>query len=196
MKEKAVEMLRKVQIPSPERQLSKYPHEFSGGQRQRIITAMALAPRPSLIIADEPTTALDVTIEAQILILLEDLAKQFQTSVLFITHDMGVAYEICDRITVMYAGQIMESAPVDAFFKQPRHPYTRGLLDSLPNPEGKIRTIDGEIPFLVNPPAGCRFHPRCLRLLPQCSEERPDFSEIGRDHFVRCFNPIILKDIR
>jgi peptide/nickel transport system ATP-binding protein len=190
MKENAIEMLRKVQIPSPERQLHKYPHEFSGGQRQRIMAAMALAPRPSLIIADEPTTALDVTIEAQMLVLLEDLTKQLNTSVLFITHDMGVAYEICDRITVMYAGQIMESASVNAFFERPLHPYTRGLLDSLPNPEGRIQTIEGEIPFLIKPPTGCRFHPRCSRAIPRCSSERPQALEVEKDHAVRCHNPI------
>jgi len=154
IREQIVDMLRKVQIPSPDQQLYNYPHEFSGGQRQRIMIAMALATRPSLIIADEPTTALDVTIEAQVLLLLRNLTKELQTSVLFITHDLGVADEICDRITVMYAGQIMESAPTDAFFRKPCHPYTRGLLDSLPNPRGKIQTIEGEIPVLINPRRG------------------------------------------
>ena len=153
-------MLKSVQIPSSEKQIHKYPHEFSGGQRQRIMIAMALAPQPALIIADEPTTALDATIGAQVLELLRDLAKQvFRTSVLFITHDLGVAYEICDRITVMYAGQIMESAPTDSFFKNPCHPYTRGLLASLPNPKGKIQTIPGEIPCSLILRRGADFIP-------------------------------------
>jgi peptide/nickel transport system ATP-binding protein len=155
--------------------------------------AMALAPQPSLIIADEPTTALDATIGAQVLELLKDLTKQFQTSVLFITHDLGVAYKICDRITVMYAGQIMESAPTDSFFKNPCHPYTRGLLDSLPNPKGEIRTIQGEIPSLINPPKGCRFHPRCTRGVDTCNKQRPEWVELFPDHFVRCYNPLSLE---
>jgi peptide/nickel transport system ATP-binding protein len=188
MKKQIIEMLRSVQIPTPEKQLYKYPHEFSGGQRQRIIIAMALASRPSLIISDEATTALDVTIEAQILILLRNLAREYRTSVLFITHDLAVAREICDRITVMYAGQIMESAPVESFFESPCHPYTRGLLDSLPNPKGNIRTIAGDIPPLINPPKGCRFHPRCARALPGCEEGVPEAVEIFPDHIVRCFN--------
>lgn len=183
------EMLKSVQISSPEGQLHKYPHEFSGGQRQRIMIAMALCPRPALIIADEPTTALDATIGAQILDLLRDLTKQFQTSALFITHDLGVASDICDRIAVMYAGQIMELAPVDSFFKKPCHPYTRALLDSLPNPEGRIQTIKGDIPNLINPPKGCRFHPRCSQAVSDCDQRRPDVVELFPDHIVRCFNP-------
>jgi len=190
IRERIIELLRKVQIPSPDQQLYKYPHEFSGGQRQRVMIAMALATRPLLIIADEPTTALDVTIEAQVLILLRNLTKELQTSVLFITHDLGVADEICDRITVMYAGQIMESAPTDSFFKKPFHPYTRGLLDSLPNPTRKIQTIRGDIPILINPPPGCRFHSRCPRALGECSRRRPETRETDRDHVVRCFNPL------
>jgi peptide/nickel transport system ATP-binding protein len=189
MKSRVIQMLKRVQIPSSDQAFYKYPHEMSGGQRQRVMIAMALAPQPSLIIADEPTTALDATIGAQVLELLKDLTKQFQTSVLFITHDLGVAYKICDRITVMYAGQIMESAPTDSFFKKRCHPYTRGLLDSLPNPKGEIQTIQGEIPSLINPPRGCRFHPRCPRALDNCHQQRPESAEIFPDHFVHCFNP-------
>ncbi len=189
MKNQVVQMLKNVQIPSGDRAVYKYPHEMSGGQRQRVMIAMALAPQPSLIIADEPTTALDATIGAQVLHLLKDLMKQFQTSVLFITHDLGVAYVVCDRITVMYAGQVMESAPTDSFFKTPCHPYTRGLLDSLPNPKREIQTIQGDIPSLIHPPAGCRFHPRCQRVMDDCSQRRPELKEIFHDHFVRCFNP-------
>jgi len=190
IKDEAIQMLKRVQIPSSETQIYKYPHEISGGQRQRVMIAMALAPQPSLIIADEPTTALDATIGAQVLELLKDLTKQFRTSVLFITHDLGVAYKICDRITVMYAGQIMESAPTDSFFKNPCHPYTRGLLDSLPNPKGGIRTIQGDIPSLINPPKGCRFHPRCPRGVDTCNKQKPEWGELFPDHFVRCYHPL------
>lgn len=191
MKSQVIQMLKRVQIPSSDQAIYKYPHEMSGGQRQRVMIAMALAPQPSLIIADEPTTALDATIGAQVLELLKDLTKQFQTSVLFITHDLGVAYEICDRVTVMYAGQMMESAPTDSFFMKQCHPYTRGLLDSLPNPKGGIQTIQGDIPSLINPPRGCRFHPRCLRALKNCQQQRPELVEIFPDHFVHCFNPYL-----
>ena len=191
MKSQVIQMLKRVHIPSSDQAIYKYPHEMSGGQRQRVMIAMALAPHPSLIIADEPTTALDATIGAQVLELLKDLTKEFQTSVLFITHDLGVAYEICDRVTVMYAGQIMESAPTDSFFKKQCHPYTRALLDSLPNPKGGIQTIQGEIPSLINPPRGCRFHPRCPRALDNCHQQRPKSAEIFLDHFVHCFNPYL-----
>jgi peptide/nickel transport system ATP-binding protein len=188
-REKLLELLRSVQVAAPEKQINKYPHEFSGGQRQRIMIAMALAANPELIIADEATTALDVTIEAQILVLLRSLAKERQTSVLFITHDLGVASEICDKITVMYAGQIVESAHTQSFFASPSHPYTRGLLNSLPNPRGDIRTIEGELPPLINPPNGCRFHPRCLQALPECQVHMAGIVEISTNHFIRCFNP-------
>jgi len=191
VRKRIVQMLRRVQIPSPERQVYKYPFELSGGQRQRVMIAMALAPQPSLIIADEPTTALDVTIGAQILELLKNLTKRRRTSVLFITHDLGVAYEICDRIMVMYAGQVMECAPTDSFFGKSYHPYTRGLLDSLPNPQGEIQTIRGEIPSLIHPPPGCRFHPRCPRAVKVCENERPGSIEPAPDHRVHCFNPYL-----
>src|SRR6185369_13448878 len=153
----ALALLRDVQIPDPERALRRLPHELSGGQRQRLMIAMALLPSPALVIADEPTTALDVTIQAQILRLLRELVKERGVSVLFTTHDLGTAYEICDRIVVMYAGQEMEAAPTDAFFGAPAHPYTRKLLESLPTPGGDIRDIPGEVPSLVTPPPGCRF---------------------------------------
>jgi peptide/nickel transport system ATP-binding protein len=186
-----VEMLKRVQIPSADQAVYKYPHEMSGGQRQRVMIAMALAPHPSLIIADEPTTALDATIGAQVLELLRGLTKQFRTAVLFITHDLGVAYAICDRVTVMYAGQIMESAPTDSFFKKPCHPYTRGLLNSLPNLQGEIQTIPGDIPSLIHPPSGCRFHPRCPRVTDPCRRQRPKLTELFPDHGVHCFNPYV-----
>ena len=184
------EMLEQVQIPSPRDQLKKYPHQFSGGQRQRLMIAMALLPGPSLVIADEPTTALDVTVEAQILQLMTSLVLGRGISVLFITHDLGVASQICERIVVLYAGQDMEDAPADRLFSEPRHPYTKELLESLPNPEGKIRDIPGEVPSLVRPPEGCRFHPRCSRATDQCSRQRPEKAAVAADHWVRCFHPV------
>ncbi len=184
-------MLKQMQIPSPEHQLGKYPHEFSGGQRQRIMIVMALLSHPSLIIADEPTTALDVTIEAQILQLLRQLVTEFEVSVLYITHDLGVASQICDRVVIMYAGQVMEIAPIASFFAKPLHPYTRKLLDSLPNPKGTITDIPGEVPSLIKPPAGCRFCTRCEFVESKCWQERPVIEEIFPDQWVRCFHPII-----
>ncbi len=182
--------LRAVQIPDPSAALKKYPYQLSGGQRQRLMIAMALMTEPQLIIADEPTTALDVTIQAQVLALLKRLVKERGVSVLFTTHDLGTAYEICDRIVVMYAGQEMESAPVENFFARPVHPYTRMLLDSLPKPDSLIRDIPGEIPGLVDPPAGCRFHPRCPNARDDCARSRPDSRTIGApDHRAHCYHP-------
>jgi peptide/nickel transport system ATP-binding protein len=185
------EMLGAVQMPDPAAAISKLPHEFSGGQRQRLMIALALLPRPQLVIADEPTTALDVTIQAQILKLLKQLAKQNGISVLFTTHDLGTAYEICDRITVMYAGQEVETAPVDDFFRRPHHPYTVRLLESLPRPGRELTEIGGEIPRLTNPPTGCRFHPRCQRATDACRMERPPVTSLGGGHEVRCYHPVV-----
>jgi len=187
---RVLELLRLVQLPGPEAILRKYPHELSGGQRQRLMIAMALLPEPKLVIADEPTTALDVTVQAQILKLLKTLARERGAAVLFTTHDLGTAYEICDRITVMYAGQDVEEAPVAAFFARPSHPYTRKLLDSLPSSESGIRGIPGEIPRLVDPPPGCRFHPRCDRASAVCRAERPAPAAVAPDHGVRCHHPL------
>ena len=184
------EMLTQVQIPSPGSQLKKYPYQFSGGQRQRLMIAMALLPSPDLVIADEPTTALDVTVEAQILRLMTGLVRGREISVLFITHDLGVASEVCERIVVMYAGQDMEDGPAETLFSDPRHPYTSELLESLPNPKGSIRDIPGEVPSLIHPPGGCRFHPRCSCATESCSKERPDKVEIAPQHWVRCFHPV------
>ena len=183
-------MIRTVQIPNPEEALAKLPHEFSGGQRQRLMIALSLLPQPQLVIADEPTTALDATIQAQILKLLKRLAKERGVSVLFTTHDLGTAYEICDRVTVMYAGQEVETAPVDDFFARPQHPYTVRLLESLPHPGRELREIGGEIPALVDPPSGCRFHPRCTRALDDCRAARPPTAAVGGGHQVRCYNPV------
>ncbi|MEM7177111.1 MAG: ABC transporter ATP-binding protein [Pseudomonadota bacterium] len=191
---RVMELLRTVQLPDPEGILKKYPHEVSGGQRQRLMIAMALLPEPKLIIADEPTTALDVTIQAQILKLLKRLATERDVSVLFTTHDLGTAYEICDRITVMYAGQEVESAPTEAFFAAPRHPYTNRLLNSLPSRDRGITGIPGQIPGLIAPPAGCRFHPRCDLASAHCKASRPEITEAGARHIVRCFHPVLAKE--
>ena len=185
-----IQLLREVQIPSPEAAMDKLPYELSGGQRQRIMIAMALLPEPDLIVADEPTTALDVTIQAQILRLLFRLVHERGVSVLFTTHDLGTAYEICDRITVMYAGQEVESAPTPEFFRAPRHPYTGKLLESLPNPAGEIRDIPGEIPSLIDPPHGCRFHTRCDFAGSDCHRVRPAVDMAGAGHQVRCYHPL------
>jgi peptide/nickel transport system ATP-binding protein len=189
-REAVLETLRAVQIPEPARALRRLPHEFSGGQRQRLMIAMALLPRPDLIIADEPTTSLDVTIQAQILRLLRELVKERGVSVLFTTHDLGTAHEICDRVVVMYAGQEMEAAPTDAFFGRPAHPYTRRLLASVPSPGGEIRDIPGEVPSLVAPPSGCRFHPRCDYATAECRDERPALRTLAGGHGVRCHHPV------
>ncbi|HET8532000.1 MAG TPA: ABC transporter ATP-binding protein [Methylomirabilota bacterium] len=193
-REAVLETLRAVQIPEPARALRRLPHEFSGGQRQRLMIAMALLPQPDLIIADEPTTALDVTIQAQILRLLRALVKERGVSVLFTTHDLGTAHEICDRVVVMYAGQEMEAAPTDAFFGRPAHPYTRRLLASVPGPDGLIRDIPGEVPSLVTPPAGCRFHPRCDHATAECRVERPAPRALADGHGVRCHHPVDAPD--
>src|SRR5262245_62561572 len=183
----AIAVLGEVQIADPERAFHKLPEQFSGGQRQRLMIAMALLTNPDLIIADEPTTALDVTIQAQILKLLKALAKHRGVSVLLTTHDLGTAYEICDEITVMYAGQEVETAPVAEFFANPRHPYTARLLASLPDASRPLREMAGEIPNLLSPPSGCRFHPRCASASAACSELRPPAS--GGRQVVRCFHP-------
>ena len=184
-----IQLLNEVQIPDPERALAKLPGAFSGGQRQRLLIAMALMTNPDLIIADEPTTALDVTIQAQILKLLKRLARDRGVSILLTTHDLGTAYEICDEITVMYAGQDVETAPVAEFFTHPRHPYTSKLLESLPNPNREIKEIGGEVPSLLAPPGGCRFHPRCARASAECAMSRPP-ARGSAAHIVRCFHPV------
>ncbi len=190
-RDRTMAMLRAVQLPDPERLLRKYPHELSGGQRQRVMIAMALLPEPQLVIADEPTTALDVTIQAQILKLLRQLASERGACVLFTTHDLGTAWEICDRVTVMYAGQEAETAEVAAFFSQPSHPYTRMLLDSLPMQGAALRGIPGEVPSPHAPPAGCRFHPRCPRSTEICADHHRAPVELAAGHFVRCHHPVV-----
>jgi peptide/nickel transport system ATP-binding protein len=190
-RERALALLRTVQLPDPERLLRKYPHELSGGQRQRVMIAMALLPEPRLVIADEPTTALDVTIQAQILKLLRTLATERGVSVLFTTHDLGTAWEICDRVTVMYAGQELETAPIADFFRAPMVPYTRMLLDSLPSADSALRGIAGDVPNLIAPPSGCRFHPRCPRASDVCRVVHPLAHEPEQGHHVRCHHPLL-----
>ncbi|MBN9887214.1 ABC transporter ATP-binding protein [Salipiger abyssi] len=188
--ERVMEMLSAVQLPQPEAILRKYPHEVSGGQRQRLMIAMALLTEPELIIADEPTTALDVTIQAQILKLLKALAAERNVAVLFTTHDLGTAWEICDRIMVMYAGQDVEVAGSADFFARPNHPYTDRLLASLPGAEGGLQGIPGNIPGFVSPPGGCRFHPRCDLASDACRTTRPGVTALGSGHAVRCHHPL------
>ena len=189
-RDRAMALLRRVQLPDPQRLLKKYPHELSGGQRQRLMIAMALLPEPRLVIADEPTTALDVTIQAQILMLLRQLAVERGVSVLLTTHDLGTAWEICDRVTVMYSGQALETAPIDTFFSAPALPYTRMLLDSLPSGEAPLRGIPGDVPSLISAPPGCRFHPRCPRASEICQVARPPPSEPSPGHWVRCYHAV------
>ncbi len=192
-RERVMAMLQAVQLPEPDRLLKKYPHEVSGGQRQRLMIAMALLPEPRLVIADEPTTALDVTIQAQILKLLKRLIAETGASVLFTTHDLGAAWEICDRVTVMYAGQEAETASVQSFFAQPAHPYTRKLLDSLPTEDSPLLGIPGNVPSPFHPPTGCRFNPRCPASSDICRRERPTVSTHGPQHAVRCHHPISVR---
>lgn len=190
MEQKILAMLNKVQLPSPETFLGRYPHELSGGQRQRIMIAIALLTDPLLVIADEPTTFLDVTVQAQILEILKHLVREQYVSVLYITHNLAVASKISDRIVVMYAGQIMESAPTDLFFANPAHPYTRKLLECLLSQAREIRGIPGNVPSLINPPEGCRFASRCDRAQSECAQNRPPQREIASDHWIYCYNPL------
>lgn len=188
---RALEMLELVGIPSPERRLRQYPHEFSGGMRQRIMIAMALACRPQLLIADEPTTALDVTIQAQILELIRDLQKTLGMAVILITHSMGVVAGMADRVAVMYAGQVVEEGRLDDIFKRPSHPYAWGLLKAVPHVDmdrrRALRTIPGQPPDLLNPPRGCAFHPRCPYAMNICLEEAPPVLPVGEGHAARCW---------
>lgn len=186
----APELLRQVGLPDPERILREYPHELSGGMKQRAMIAMALSCNPKLLIADEPTTALDVTVQAQILQLIRKLKQETGMSVIFITHDLAVTAQICNKVVVMYAGKVVEYAPVLKFFQDPKHPYTQALLRTLPDLRvrgTKLQVIEGAVPSGINPPAGCRFHPRCPKAMPKCMKEEPPFFEIGEGHEVACF---------
>jgi len=182
-----VSMLKDVEIPDPERVAAHYPHELSGGMKQRAVIAMALACSPELLIADEPTTSLDVTIQAQMLELFRRIKADRGASVLFITHNLGVASEVCDRVAVMYAGRLCEVAGVEEMFLHPLHPYTKALLDAVPKPGKELRTIPGALADAFNPPQGCRFHPRCPSAMPICQQERAKLKEVSHDHMVACY---------
>ncbi len=182
-------IIKEVGIADSKEILKRYPHELSGGMRQRVMIAMALSCNPALLIADEPTTALDVTIQAQILDLMKDLKKRFKTSILLITHDLGIIAEMCDRVAVMYSGNIVEYATAEDLYKNPRHPYTQGLIAAIPSVEKrdqKLQTIRGMVPNLIYPPSGCRFHPRCDERLEICDKIKPKLNEIGDKYYVAC----------
>ncbi len=191
--DRAVQMLDLVRIPEARRRMDHYPHEFSGGMRQRVMIAIALSCNPKLLIADEPTTALDVTIQAQVLDLMKGLAQEFNTATLLITHDLGVVAGTCDRVAVMYAGRIVEMAQTRAIFKNPAHPYTQALLNAVPRadtPRGsKLAAIGGQPPNLVNLPKGCPFAPRCRKAQARCREELPRLETVGPNQQVACFYP-------
>ena len=190
-KAQVMELFAKVRIPEPEKRYHSFPHEFSGGMRQRVMIAMALANKPELLIADEPTTALDVTIQDQILRQLRELDKEYGASIIFITHDLGVVAELCDRVLVMYGGLIMEEARIEDIFERPGHPYTMGLLHSIPDVEQekseRLEPIPGSPPDMTNPPAGCPFAPLCSYARKVCAGSLPDFVEVGEGHRTRCF---------
>ncbi|MBC7712247.1 MAG: ABC transporter ATP-binding protein [Rhizobacter sp.] len=199
---KAVDMLRLVGIPSPEKRVKEYPHQLSGGMRQRVMIAIALSCEPDILIADEPTTALDVTIQAQILELMKKLQKELGMGIILITHDLGVVAETCDTVAVMYCGQIVESADVKTLFNHPRHPYTKGLMNSIPSFDStaghkkeRLQTIEGMVPSLFDLPAGCNFQDRCVNVTEHCrgSLGEPilrDMADEGATHLAACFNPL------
>jgi len=191
-RDRTIEMLKLVHIPNPERRIDDYPHQFSGGMRQRVMIAMALSCDPALLIADEPTTALDVTIQAQILDLLREMKDRFGMAVMLITHAMGVVAETAQRVVVMYAGKVVEEAPVGLLFAAPRHPYTQGLIRSIPRIDTaakhktRLEAIGGTVPSLLRLPPGCRFAPRCKHAMPACIQAEPPLREIAPDHKVAC----------
>jgi peptide/nickel transport system ATP-binding protein len=192
-RERAIELLRQCGLPAPEARLAQYPHEFSGGMRQRVVIALALAGEPRLVIADEPTTALDVAVQAQIIRLLRGVTQAHGASVMLITHDMGVIAETCDRVAVMYAGRIVEIGPVDEVIRRPAHPYTAGLMAAVPTLDGdvaRLAQIAGALPDLDAIPPGCAFHPRCPKASPRCAEERPELALVQRTR-AACWWPIV-----
>jgi len=195
VKERAIEMLRKVGIPAPEKRYNEYPHQLSGGMRQRVMIAMAISCDPKLLIADEPTTALDVTIQAQILDLMRKLQKDFGAGMILITHDLGVVAEMCQEVVVMYAGRIVEYGTVEDIFYRPKHPYTRGLLDSIPHFETgqklqELKTIKGLVPSLLKLPVGCRFQDRCPYVQNDCRQKDPELFKMNGKHVAACYHPI------
>jgi peptide/nickel transport system ATP-binding protein len=186
IKNEVIQLLKAVEIADPERIARMYPHELSGGMAQRVLIAMALACNPSILIADEPTTNVDVTVQAQILNLIRLLQKNSKSSIIYITHDLGVVAEICERVAVMYAGNVVEVAEVFTLYKRPFHPYTIALLESIPKPGEEFKSIPGVVPSLINPPKGCRFHDRCSYAMDVCRKSKPPFIEAEKNHFVAC----------
>ena len=187
-KKRVIELLREVNIPEPEKIVRQYPHQLSGGMAQRVMIAMMLSTEPSLLIADEPTTALDVSIQAQVLSLLKDLISKHRATVLLITHDLSVVAETCDRVGVMYAGDMVEVGEVDQIINNPQHPYTKGLINAIPSDRRKeLVEIRGSVPDLVNPPSGCRFHPRCDYVRDLCKNKKPKVLQVEKNHMVACF---------
>ncbi len=189
-RQKAIEMLRQVGIPEPEQRVDEYPHQLSGGMRQRAMIAMALSCNPSLLIADEPTTALDVTIQAQVLDLMQDLKRKFHAAIMLITHDLGVVAEMCEEVVVMYLGKVVEHAKVRPIFHEPKHPYTQGLLKSIPSlatKKKRLEPIKGVVPDPLNAPPGCPFNPRCPHAMDICRQEMPPLKEVATDHDVACW---------
>ena len=188
---RTVDLLNRVRIPAAETRAKDFPHQLSGGMRQRAMIAMGLSNAPQILIADEPTTALDVTVQAQILELLGDLNREFETAIIMITHNMGVVAGLCSRVIVMYAGQIVEQGPVEQIFENPQHPYTWSLLRSVPRVDAlrhdRLRSIEGIAPDLLNPPSGCRFHPRCPFRIEQCYHEEPQLQSMSPDNQARCW---------
>ncbi len=191
IRQQSLELLQKVGIPEPEQRMEEYPHQISGGMRQRVMIALALACKPDILIADEPTTALDVTIQAQILDLIQKLQSETGMAVLVITHDLGVIAETCEDVVVMYAGKVAETAAAIELFKNPKHPYTQGLLDSIPRLETprktKLKIIKGMVPSLYELPSGCRFRNRCPHVMALCETEPPPLIEVGQNHFAACY---------
>lgn len=186
LKGKVISILKDMRIPDPDRVADMYPHELSGGMAQRAVIATGLVCSPTLLICDEPTTNLDVTVQAQILHLIRELKSEFGSSIAYITHDMGVVAELCDRVCVMYAGSVCELAPVIDMFKKPLHPYTQALLASIPRPGQDFKSIEGNVPSGINLPAGCRFHPRCGKATDLCAKIKPHPVEVEKGHFVEC----------
>jgi peptide/nickel transport system ATP-binding protein len=187
VRKEVVKVLKSVEIPDPERVADMYPHELSGGMAQRVVIAMALACNPKVLIADEPTTNLDVTVQAQILNLVRVLKKDYNSSILYITHDLGVVAQLCDRVAVMYAGNVVETADVYELFSSPLHPYTKALLESIPRPGSGFKSIPGIVPSLVNPISGCRFRDRCSYAMEACQKMKPPFIEMKKDHYAACY---------
>lgn len=186
IRKEVVKVIKETEIPDPERIVDMYPHELSGGMAQRVVIAMALACNPTILIADEPTTNLDVTVQAQILNLIRRLKDKFGSTVQYITHDMGVIAEMCDRVAVMYGGAVCEIADVMEVFKNPLHPYTKALLESIPRPGKEFKSIPGVVPSLINPPLGCRFNDRCQNTMEICKSIKPKLIEVKKGHFVQC----------